>query len=220
MIGQRSLNKIFRLCDPIEQSIDNKNDVSNFYESLASNFAGVVQYNKDNRKGKNNKWANITIETLCGIMTDTTKSASSSLDRLGQINSLLLDASDQKCLDYKYDKMIKDLRNISALNEGARQWTYQTCTEFGFYQTSSYPPRVFSDKFPVDFFVQMCVDIFGPKFNADFLEKAVDRTNNLYGGLDIEVSNVVFVHGSIDPWHALGITKTQSNNAPAIYITG
>lgn len=42
----------------------------------------------------------------------------------------------------------------------------------------------------------------------------------MYGGLDIEVSNVVFVHGSIDPWHALGITKTQDDKAPAIYIEG
>jgi hypothetical protein len=49
---------------------------------------------------------------------------------------------------------------------------------------------------------------------------AIDRTNTFYGGLDIEVSNVVFVHGSIDPWHALGITKTVDQGAPAIYIEG
>lgn len=53
-----------------------------------------------------------------------------------------------------------------------------------------------------------------------FLEAAAERTNTLYGALDIETSNVVFVHGSIDPWHALGITKTLEQNAPAIYIKG
>lgn len=218
MVGQRSINKIFRLCDPIEQSIENKKDVSNFYQALAGNFAGVVQYNKDNRKGKSAKASNVTIDTLCGIMTDVKNG--SALDRLGRINSLLLDAYEQKCLDYKYDKMIKDLRNVSVESEGARQWTYQTCTEFGFYQTSSYQPQVFGDQFPVEFFVNMCADIFGPKFNMGFLEKAVDGTNTLYGALGIEATNVVFVHGSIDPWHALGITKTESNGAPAIYITG
>lgn len=48
MIGQRSLDDKFQLCDPIEKSIENKLDIANFFESLASNFAGVVQYNKDN----------------------------------------------------------------------------------------------------------------------------------------------------------------------------
>lgn len=42
----------------------------------------------------------------------------------------------------------------------------------------------------------------------------------MYGGLDIQGNNIVFVHGSIDPWHALGITKTKENLAPAIYIKG
>lgn len=42
-----------------------------------------------------------------------------------------------------------------------RQWTYQTCTEFGFYQTSSQSHHVFGNKFPVNFFIDMCADIFG-----------------------------------------------------------
>jgi len=33
------------LCDPIET----QNDVDNFFETVAGNFEGVVQYNKDNR---------------------------------------------------------------------------------------------------------------------------------------------------------------------------
>lgn len=64
MIGQRSINEKFKLCDPIEKSIENKLDVSNFYETLAGNFAGVVQYNKDNRQGKSAKISKITIDTV------------------------------------------------------------------------------------------------------------------------------------------------------------
>lgn len=74
--------------------------------------------------------------------------------------------------------------------------------------------------FPVDFFIQQCTDIFGPKYSAKFLKQAIDRTNTYYGALDIDVTKVVFVHGSIDPWHALGITKTIEQGAPAIYIKG
>lgn len=64
MIGQKSINEKFKLCDPIEKSIKNDLDVANFYESLAGNFAGVVQYNKDNKKGKSAKIAKITIDTV------------------------------------------------------------------------------------------------------------------------------------------------------------
>lgn len=49
---------------------------------------------------------------------------------------------------------------------------------------------------------------------------AADWTNSDYGALEISVSRVVFVHGSVDPWHALGITNTVDNDAPAIYIHG
>ena len=31
---------------------------------------------------------------------------------------------------------------------------------------------------------------------------------------------MVFVHGSIDPWHAMGITSSSSKSAPALYIEG
>ena len=37
----------YRLCDGID--LTNKMDMANFYSSIAGNFEGVVQYNKDNR---------------------------------------------------------------------------------------------------------------------------------------------------------------------------
>lgn len=54
----------------------------------------------------------------------------------------------------------------------------------------------------------------------NLLESAVTRTNILYGALNLQVTNVVFVHGSIDPWHVLGIIQSSNPQAPAIYIKG
>lgn len=59
---------VSRLCDPI--NADNSNDVANLLESLAGNFAGVVQYNKDNRAFREGSDVNITIDTLCDIMVN------------------------------------------------------------------------------------------------------------------------------------------------------
>ena len=66
----------------------------------------------------------------------------------------------------------------------------------------------------------MCSDVFGAKFNKDLLARGVDLTLTEYGGLNITVSNVVFVHGSLDPWHALGILESRSSDSPAIVING
>ncbi|XP_023014735.1 putative serine protease F56F10.1 [Leptinotarsa decemlineata] len=218
-LGQRNLDTLFKLCDPIGRNVENSLDISNFFSTLAGNFAGIAQYNKDNRKS--NRQHNVTLDVLCNIMVN--QSIGPQITRLSAVNNLILSITNQECLDYKYDKMISELRNISwdsITSEGGRQWTYQTCTEFGFYQTSDYKPQIFGDKFPLDFSVQQCTDIFGPRYNLTFLQDAVERTNIMYGALNIDVTNVVFVHGSVDPWHALGITKTLENRAPAIYIEG
>jgi hypothetical protein len=217
MIGQRTINEKFQLCDPIEKSIENPLDIANLYENIAGDFAGVVQYNKDKRDG-----ATISIDDICDLMTNQT--IGPPVTRLGEVNKMLLKSSNQTCFDYKYDKMIAEMKNVSwdaESSEGGRQWTYQTCTEFGFYQTSSDPDAVFGDKFPAEFFIQMCKDIYGEKFGAPTLQNAVEMINLVNGGLYPETTNVLYVHGSIDPWHALGLTETNINQPqPTIYIEG
>jgi len=82
---------------------------------LASNFAGVVQYNKDNRQSSQS--VNITIETVCDILVD--EKVGKSIDRLAYVNSMILNATKEKCLDYRYDTMIHELRSITWASEQA-----------------------------------------------------------------------------------------------------
>ncbi|XP_043261657.1 putative serine protease K12H4.7 isoform X1 [Colletes gigas] len=219
-VGQSGIVKKFHLCDPIDSGHTKRNDISNLYETLASNFAGIVQYNKDNRN--NSAMANLTIESTCDILTD--EKFGIEIDRLAFISNKILNATEDKCLDYVYSKMVHKLRSVAwtskEIKEGGRQWMYQTCTEFGFFQSSTARPNLFSETFPVDFFVQQCTDVFGPRYNIHLLNSGVARTNILYGALNLTVTNVVFVHGSVDPWHILGITKSLNPQAPAIYING
>ncbi|RCN45824.1 hypothetical protein ANCCAN_08121 [Ancylostoma caninum] len=51
----------------------------------------------------------------------------------------------------------------------------------------------------------MCTDVFGKKFNANYIDAAVRATQAHYGGVErFEASNVVIPNGSVDPWHRLG----------------
>jgi len=58
------------------------------------------------------------------------------------------------------------------------------------------------------------------RFDRRQVMRGVKRTNTIYGALHIQTTRVVFVHGSIDPWHALGLTWTINKDSPAIYIRG
>ena len=103
---------------------------------------------------------------------------------------------------------------------GWRQWTWQTCTEFGWYQTTNQESNIYGSSLPLEFFEKWCQDAFGPEFTHEMLEKSIAASNIEYGGFKPSVDNVVFVHGSIDPWHAMGVLEDLHETAPAIYITG
>ncbi|XP_054264799.1 putative serine protease K12H4.7 [Macrosteles quadrilineatus] len=217
--GKKTIFKQFRLCDTI--NVTNQFDIYSLLEAMADNIAGIVQYNKDNRAFRSSTW-NITIDTVCDIMVN--QSLGNTQARYAAVNTLLLDAYEENCLDYKYNNYIEELKNISwggiGGYYGARQWTYQTCTEFGYYQTSENKTDLFGNDFPLNFFIQQCTDIFGKSFTKDVVDAGVYRTNTIYGGLDLSATNVVYVHGSIDPWHALGITSARDNQTTALLING
>lgn len=215
--GRSYIEKIFKLCDPI----DNDNDVINFYSALSGNFEGAVQYNKDNKafEGGSN---NLTIDLLCDEMIN--KNVRDPLQRYINVNDIMLNLEGENCLDASYSNFINEMKQIS-WNEsaavGGRQWTYQTCVEFGFFQSTDSKNQPFGNTVPVDFYIMQCKDIFGDKFDLKLLEQSIKDTNLNYGGYDYEGSRVVFVNGNIDPWHALGFTGNPPNkNTHTIFIEG
>lgn len=50
--------------------------------------------------------------------------------------------------------------------------------------------------------------------------KSVNRNNRFYGRKHPNVTRVISVQGSADPWHTLGITKNGTKGVTAIYING
>ncbi|CAH1134824.1 unnamed protein product [Ceutorhynchus assimilis] len=215
--GATNLTSLFQLCTPLEEVMDNEDDISSFFSILSDNFAVVAQFNKANRlSSRNTPLANITLDTLCNIMTDVSKQE---IDRLASVNSLMLNAFGETCIDYSYSTLLNDMRNETweaAL--GGRQEFYQFCNEYGYFQTSTL--EVGFGDIPLKWYLKQCTDIFGSQFNETFVNRAIERTNVNYGGLDIKVSNVAFVNGSKDPWRTLGITNSTDEDAPAIFIQG
>lgn len=66
--------------------------------------------------------------------------------------------------------------------------------------------------------VKQCAAFYN--ISAEQVAEAVAQTNEYYGGYDIRSSRIVFPNGSIDPWHALGITQDITAELPAVFIKG
>ena len=154
----------------------------------------------------------------------TNKNVKDPLERYMNVNDVMLNSEKEKCLDIKYTNFIDEMRAVN-WNEsaavGGRQWTYQTCVEFGFFQSTDSDRQPFGNTVPVEFYINQCKDIFGDKFSVELLEQAIVDTNTNYGGYDYEGSRVVFVNGNIDPWHALGFYGNPPNkNTHTVFIEG
>ncbi|CAG2104830.1 unnamed protein product [Medioppia subpectinata] len=201
--GVIKLRKTLDLCD----TFDGKNVTNNHYLSYKLMWALVKMAYLVNPKDD--------IQWVQKGLTDPL--GGTPLQRYANTSCFLC---HQKCNEINYDDLIRPLRNTSIDNSGNRQWLYQTCTEFGYYQSSDLPNSPFGHNIPVEFYTQRCAQIFGPEFTVQTIQKAVDRTNAYYGGLKPNVTNVVFPNGSLDPWHALSVLKDLNNSTKAVVIEG
>ncbi|XP_063230883.1 putative serine protease K12H4.7 [Bacillus rossius redtenbacheri] len=212
--GQESVKKLFGMCSGFDAG--SLLDAGSLYCVLADGVADVVQDNNNDKPSWDS--SSTDVDAMCRVMTNA--SVGSPAQRYSALTALTTGSGEDDCADYSYRSTVDYVLDTAwgGAGDGDRQWMYQTCTEFGFFGTSSLAPHVFGDKFPLEYFVQQCSDVFGSRFNATSLNAGVKRTNKIYGGRSIQVSNVVFVQGSIDPWHTLGITHSNSNSSPAIFI--
>lgn len=206
------------LCSKLQ--IQSEKDRAYILDALADNIMNTVQYNNDNREFEHVLDTNCTIKTVCGVMSDASLGDPyyrfAAFVRLRTITHLL-----KPCVkDLTYNANLQDLRNTSYSGPhggGGRQWTYQTCTEFGYFQTTDSPNQPFGG-FGLQYHVEQCQDIFN--ISAKTLYAGIDQTNENYGSYNIRATRIVFPNGSIDPWHALGITSSISDDLPAIFIKG
>ncbi|XP_065204123.1 putative serine protease K12H4.7 [Planococcus citri] len=218
--GRKHITKLFQLCTELQDSLS---DIASFFQKLATQVANVVQYNKAYRKSNNEIPPRRSIEHLCDIMTYSDASA---LDLYAAFHIVNLVQGRYTCRYHTDEKYIEKLRktdiNTILGGSGNRQWTYQTCTEFGYYQRSSTTSDTFGIPLLSEQDVKLCEKVFGPEFNETRLKNGIYRTNTIYGGLQVNVGNIIFVHGSVDPWHPLGITRVESKNSPykVVFING
>lgn len=97
-----------------------------------------------------------------------------------------------------YDRRL--LQNVTYdINKNMRQWTWQVCTEFGWFQTPWTVHPLRSQFIALDYWKPFCEAVFG----QDYIKGGrpiVDWYNSHYGGFNITGSKIVFANAIEDPW--------------------
>jgi serine protease 16 len=130
-----------------------------------------------------------------------------------------------ECVDVTYDTMVATLRDTSSsrhdVGVGDRQWTYQTCAQFGYFQTCDASTTCVGPKnIDIDGFAAICQDVFG--ISGVAVQDRIDFTQSFYGSNTTLGTQTVHMDGTIDPWHSLAIISnvTASPSSPAWLING
>jgi hypothetical protein len=229
--GMKKIEEDFKVCDG---GIRSDLDLATFYSNVMGNVQGTVQYNNE-RAGV------LNVTDICNIMTSPLDSREGSnedeeaYDHFVALSLKFMEGAQEKCEDVSYEATVKYLADASVpegfhdkdsnkgfLNAG-RSWIYQTCNEFGYYQTtdSKHQPFYGMKELNMDYYNKMCYDLFDGWNTAPNTE----FTNTKYGATHIDSTSTVFTAGTIDPWHALGVTnytqalKEYPSDLP-VYILG
>jgi hypothetical protein len=93
---------------------------------------------------------------------------------------------------------------------GMRQWYYQSCKEYGYWQNAN-PNAAYSTRsalINLDYHHNVCQRLFGLLQPA----QTADLNNTFYYPLmDVLVSNIYFTNGENDPWSALSLAEKNGN---------
>ncbi|KAI6185943.1 Serine carboxypeptidase S28 [Aphelenchoides besseyi] len=96
------------------------------------------------------------------------------------------------------------------------------CHEFGWFRTTDTLSSLIGSGLPVNFYLNLCSQVFGPIFNRDQIEKNVEKTNHMYYDR-FQVTNLLMTYGSLDPWTALGLpssNRTLGYDVLSVLING
>lgn len=145
------LERIFRLCESLD--VDNNLDVWTIFGDMAGPWSGIAQY--ASRQGQE-------IENGCASFLAI--EADSDVEAYAEWVFNRWRYGPEDCYDNRWSSFLYWFNGTSwddwvATSEW-RQWLYQTCAEYGWYQSSGSENILFGSMFPVELSLQYCMDLY------------------------------------------------------------
>ena len=166
------------------------------------------------------------IEHLCSSLVAAKEITGSNVEALAAVAKAQRNGGDSTendtCIEVDWEQTIAYLSSDEAMEDGTRSWLWQTCTEFGFYQTceadSDCPYGKGHHQLSMD--LEICERAFGVAKNSVW--RNVQQSNEQYGGWNIDSERILFVNGEVDPWSMLSVDMGHGRSVelPTIWIEG
>ncbi|XP_052747721.1 putative serine protease K12H4.7 isoform X2 [Galleria mellonella] len=202
--GAATISSLFNTCSPIDTS--SEWDIPTFFwYGITETFAALVQYATPGN-----------IPAACAVLTNS--NISDPVQRLA--NWITAQSWTQPCIESRYSEVVTAHTNTDydSPNSVMRLWTYQTCVEYGWYQTTTSSRQPFLSTVPLEYFHQMCKDFYSIDFDEVRLRQGIVRTNNLFAGLTHLPDYSVSVAGGHDPWSPMGPNVTHATALASVYV--
>eukprot|EP01134_Creolimax_fragrantissima_P006913 CFRG6913T1 len=165
------------------------------------------------------------IKKLCAFLTNETFELTTDLDKIASLSLAL------KAIDGSVDKAVQahtllttshvanDINNEEEWSNN-RMWTYQTCAEFGFFQTCEKGTACPFTKGlnSIDMYVATCKNLFN--ISEQEVKDNVQSTNLFYGGTKIMGTRILLPSGSVDPWMANSVLAPPDIQESILWVEG
>lgn len=121
--GWKKVEDDFKLCYPLSSN----DDISIFLSDMMGNIQGTVQYN-------NEKFGVMNITDICKVMQEEKMNP---YENFVKLSAMYRNATGQTCENARWKDSISKLSDPKKDPENnGRPWTFQTCNEFGYFQTT------------------------------------------------------------------------------------
>ena len=207
--GRRDLEKKFNICN------SNNGEAPLDDPSNQSFFAGDgVVYIPAQSNDPACTSALCNIDKICKYLTDDNLSGNTNMDKLINLSS---EQNFHQCVNVDFNSMVKAYANP---HSSLRSWFWQTCSEYGFYQTCPYESTCPYTRglHNVTQDLDLCASSFG--LLPDTVIEVINETNNTYGGDKIQASRILYPNGDVDPWHALGVLTPPNKDTATLWVEG
>lgn len=141
--------------------------------------------------------------------TDTTITNNTNMKVLSKLAKVQQESSNSTCKDISWEGMMEYISSPEDGQDGGlRSWLWQTCTEMGFYQTCEFNTTCpFARGYhTLEADLEICERAFG--IRPFTVAENVQETLNVFGGWDIEATNILSVNGDIDPWSVMSYSNS------------
>lgn len=144
------IEELFSFCHPFD--LTNDLDVWSFFSDVAGPWSGIVQYHRE---------YNQDIQQECEFLVNQ--------DTATDLEALIRwwwypGPSEGGCYDHRYELFLYWYSGTGWDDPAAwyeiRQWYYQTCAEYGWYQSSGSDNILFGSNFPANLSLQICADLY------------------------------------------------------------